>query len=259
MALVVLAAELSRFVARPDASAQQSVQRSGTVAVVDNARTPAMASVAGPRPACGVHLSGPSGVRPVRCPAVGVRPSVGRVRLVPIRRQRLGTGRCGKATPTTGTGRDPDGLPRRRAARVDGRAGPDAGDAAGVAHGRRAVGGGPGGRVGCGRRPRLTAERPAARPACGAPSAAAALWHGSRPQRGCHTGRVAAVLVMGGRPRWVVVVEAAARVDGPGGADGHAGGDGRAAPARPRPPASDPGSLPTALSPAGLGGGPART
>jgi hypothetical protein len=51
--------------------AQPSVQRAssaGTVAVLDTARTPAMASVAGPRPACGVHRSG-SVVRGPGCPA----------------------------------------------------------------------------------------------------------------------------------------------------------------------------------------------
>jgi hypothetical protein len=77
MALVVLAAALSWLVARPDASAQWSVQRAGTVAVVDHARTPSMASVAGPRPACGVHLSGPSSGAWLSAPS-GVRPSGGR-------------------------------------------------------------------------------------------------------------------------------------------------------------------------------------
>ena len=65
--------------------------------------------------------------------------------------------------------------------------------------------------------------------------------------RGCRTGRVAGVLGLGGRPRCVVVVEPAARVDGPGRADGLAGGNGRAAPARPRLAASIRGLLPTAL------------
>jgi hypothetical protein len=55
---------------------------SGVVAVVDNPRTPAVASVAGPRPPCGVRPSGfvvrdpavqPSGVQPVRCPVTRVR------------------------------------------------------------------------------------------------------------------------------------------------------------------------------------------
>jgi hypothetical protein len=165
MPLVVLAAELSWCVARPHsvcpAEPPAGIQRSGTVAMLDNARTPAVASVAGPRPARGVHISSavvralavrPSGVRPsgvrsagfvvrapasgrlvsarpvsagwcpaVRCPAVRCppRPS-GRVRLVPHQAVAVGTGRYGKATHTTGTGRGPDGRPRRRAARVDG-------------------------------------------------------------------------------------------------------------------------------------------
>jgi len=59
--------------------------------------------------------------------------------------------------------------------------------------------------------------------------------------------RVAAVIGLGARPRWVVVAEPDGRVGGPGGARGGAGGDGRAAPARPKPTASVPGSLPAAL------------
>ena len=66
-------------VARPDgvcpAEPPAGIQRSGIVAVVDTARTPAMAAVAGRCPTCGVHPSGvvrvrPSGVRPsgVRSP-----------------------------------------------------------------------------------------------------------------------------------------------------------------------------------------------
>jgi hypothetical protein len=51
----------------------------------------------------------------------------------------------------------------------------------------------------------------------------------------------------GARPRWVVVAEPDARVGGPGGARGGAGGDGHAAPARPKPAASAPSSLPAAL------------
>jgi hypothetical protein len=111
---------------------------SGVVAVVDNPRTPAVASIAGPRPPCGVRpsgsssgirLSSPSGVRspgfvvqgsggpdgrcpPVRCPAAWCpaawcpaawcppRPS-GRVRPVHLRRWRWGPGRCGGAPCTT--------------------------------------------------------------------------------------------------------------------------------------------------------------
>jgi hypothetical protein len=102
---------------------------------------PAIASVAGPRPACGVHhpvpssgirLSSPSGVRSagvvVRDPAVqpsGVHPSSVHPSSVqpsgvrPVRpdmsvwthtrRWRWGPGRCGGATCTTGMGRGPVG------------------------------------------------------------------------------------------------------------------------------------------------------
>src|SRR5215217_3885940 len=82
----------------------------------------------------------------------------------------------------------------------------------------------------------------------GRPSRAAARW--AREQaaaRAGGTGRVAAVLELGARPRWVVVAEPDARVGGPGGVTGGAGGDGHAAPARPRPAASAPSSLPAAL------------
>jgi hypothetical protein len=115
--------------------------------------------------------------------------------------------------------------------------------------GRWEVGGGPGPPVGCGRRPRLPAERPG-RPGRRAerPSRAAALW--AREQvaaRGGGTRGVAGVLGLGARPRWVVVAGPAGRVGGPGGARGCAGGDGRAAPARPKPTANAPGPLPAAL------------
>jgi hypothetical protein len=92
--LVVVAAELSWLVDRPDASAQPSVQRPSSGQDrrrARHARTPAMASVAGPRPAwvsthpvpsSGARLSGPSSVRSARCPVTwarrpgsGVRPS----------------------------------------------------------------------------------------------------------------------------------------------------------------------------------------
>jgi hypothetical protein len=53
------------------------------------------------------------------------------------------------------------------------------------------------------------------------------------------------------RDEWATTMRgccgACRRVDGPGGAAGLGGGDGRAAPARPRQPASVPGLLPTAL------------
>ena len=71
--------------------------------------------------------------------------------------------------------------------------------------------------------------------------------HGSRLQREVAAPPRGWRPRLGGRPRWVVVAEPAARVGGPGGATGGAGGDGRAAPARPKPAASAPGSLPAAL------------
>jgi hypothetical protein len=85
----VRAAELSWLVARPTgvcpAERPAGIQRSDTVAAVGTARTPALASVGGPHPACGVHPSGfvvrgpavrPSGVHPssVHC-LVSTRPA----------------------------------------------------------------------------------------------------------------------------------------------------------------------------------------
>jgi hypothetical protein len=167
--LVVLAAELSWLVGRPDGGCPverpAGIQRSGVVAVVGKARTPAMASVAGPRPACGLHPSGPSsgvqrvqpssvrpsGVQrvqrpPVRCPAVWcpavwcppvwcppVRWSAGccpprpsgRVRLIPPRRWRCGPGRCGWQPAPQERVEVPVGVTPWSGS-VDGRAGPDA-------------------------------------------------------------------------------------------------------------------------------------
>jgi hypothetical protein len=108
------------------------------------------------------------------------------------------------------------------------------------------VGGGPG--PGCGRPPRLTV-------ASWAGQAGVLSARRRRLREGTEGGRSARLphrprgcrLGMSERPRCVVVVAPAARVDGPGGADGLAGGDGRAAPARPGLAASVPGSLPAAL------------
>jgi hypothetical protein len=186
--LVVLAAELSWLVGRPDGGCPverpAGIQRSGVVAVVGKARTPAMASVAGPRPACGVHhpvpssgvrrtsrpvsgrlMSSVSSVQPVRCPAVRCPafwcPPVRRppVRLVsrllsaPVRpdasvssrlgRWRCGPGRCGGQPAPQERVEVPVGV-TRWSGWVDGRAGPDAGDAAGVTRWSVGVGGGPG-------------------------------------------------------------------------------------------------------------------
>jgi hypothetical protein len=92
-------------VARPDgvcpAEPPVGIQRSGVVAAVDTARTPAMASVAGPRPACGVHPSGfvvrdpavqPPGVQPVQCPA---RPVSSRLVSAPVRTRPSPPNSCG--------------------------------------------------------------------------------------------------------------------------------------------------------------------
>jgi hypothetical protein len=175
-----------------------------------------MASVAGPRPAGGVHLSGfvvqalavrPSGVRPLRCPVTrvrrpgsGVRPSgvhpsgvhpsgVHPVRpnasgWSPTRRWRWGQADAARQPPPRERVEVPAGC---RAASssgsVDSRVGPDAGDAAGVARGRPGLSVVDPGRVGCGRRPRLTLPPRQARPACRAPVAGGCARAGRRPQR----------------------------------------------------------------------------
>jgi hypothetical protein len=143
------AAELSWLVGRPDggcpAERPAGIQRSGVVAVVGHARMPAMASVAGPRPPCGVHsavpssgsggpVSGrpvssassvqpvhvrpsgvhPSGVRPSGVHPSGVQPAAVRPRSVRTRPARPTPGGGGtrsrrRATVTTGAGRVPVG------------------------------------------------------------------------------------------------------------------------------------------------------
>ena len=258
--------------------AQPSVQRAssaGTVAVLDTARTPAMASVAGPRPRMrcppirfrrpGPGGPAPSGVQspgsssrircpavwcpPVRCPALWCPPPS-------VRTRPSGPPSGGGGWGSADAARQP--APRERAqvpvgCRVVERLGSTA-SRPGRERRRRGHAWSAGrsvadpGRVGCERRPGLTlaspgrpgqpADRRRRRRRCG---------HGRRPQPRLPHRRQAAVLGMGGRPRCVVVVAPAARVDGPGGADGLAGGDGRAAPARPRLAASVPGLLPTAL------------
>jgi hypothetical protein len=267
--LVVLCAELSWVVARPDGAcpggASSRHPASGVVAVIDTARTPAMASVAGRRPACGVHPSGvvrdprrPCGVRPagfivrgsggpaVCRPPSGVRPSAVRP-VCPDASSWSHPGRCARqpspqepsrsrwaAAPSSGS--------------VDGRAGlgraplpsPRVGqwgsvaNLAGVVAGRR--------------RPRVTlsdrAGQAGVRSARRCGGAVARERAAARGGRAC---RVAAALGLGGRPRWVMVVAPAVGVDGPARADGLADGDGDAAPARPRLTAGVPGSLPAAL------------
>jgi len=240
-----------------------------------------MASVAGPRPRMrcppirfrrpGPGGPAPSGVRPVRCPVawfVVQDPVSGRLLSTrpvssplvsapvgpdasvwsPIRWWRLGIGRCGKATRATGTGSGPGGLPGRRAARVDG----EQARTGATPPRSPMVGGAVGGGSGPGRlraAAGLDAGLPGqARPACGPPVAGGgAVGTGGGRSRGCRTAARLPSSGWVGRPRCVVVVAPAARVDGPGGADGLAGGDGRAAPARPRLAASVPGLPPTAL------------
>jgi hypothetical protein len=140
--LVVLCAELSWIVARPDGAcpggASSRHSASCVVAVIDTARTPAIAPVGVQhavsthpvsssgiqRRSCGVR---PSGVRPagfvvrgsggpaVRCPPSGVRPSAVR----PVRPDASG-GPTQPGAPGNRhhrNRRDPGGLPRRRAAR----------------------------------------------------------------------------------------------------------------------------------------------
>jgi hypothetical protein len=284
-ALGVLAAERSWLLLALTASARRIVQpisRSGVVAVVDTASRQATASVAGVQHAVSTHPVSASGIRVSSRPVSGhlgssSRGSGGRPsavhpssrllstravssRLVSapvhpdasvsshLRRWRWEPGRGGRATVTTGTGGGPCGC-RAVDGSSDARGGRDAGDAAEVAlvSGRSVAD--PGRRVGCGpRRPRLTTERPG-RPGRRAerPSRAALwAWVQAAARGGC-TRRVAAVL------GWVRDHGAwsspspNARVGGPGGATGRAGGDGRAAPARPKPAANAPGSLPAAL------------
>jgi hypothetical protein len=89
----------------------------------------------------------------------------------------------------------------------------------------------------------------AARPACGAPVAGggavgagaggSARWR-RQPPRGCRPR-------LGARSRWVVVAEPDVRVGGPGGGHWKGRRDGRGGPARPKPAASAPSSLPAVL------------
>ena len=214
--------------------AQPSVQRAssaGTVAVLDTARMPAMASVAGPRPSMRCppirfRRPGPggpalSGVRPVRCPVawfVVQDPVSGRLLSTrpvssplvsapvgpdasvwsPIRWWRLGIGRCGKATRATGTGSGPGGLPVvERLGSTASRPGRERRRRGHAWSAGRSVA--DPGRVGCERRPGLTLASP------GRPGQPAdrrrrrrRCGHGRRPQPRLPHRRQAAVLGMGG-------------------------------------------------------------
>jgi hypothetical protein len=202
---------------------------------------------------CGVQPSGvhPSGVQPSAvCPSVRTRPSPPM-----LRRWCWDPGRGGRATLTTGIGGGPGGW--RAVGRLDdGRGGRDAAEVAWSGGGRwraraAGLGAGGGGRA-CPLRDQAGQAGRAERS-----SRAAALWarvqaaRRAREQaamRGGGTRHLAGVIGLGGRPRCVVVAEPDTRVGGgPGGTTGGAGGDGRAAPARPKPAASAPGSLLAAL------------
>jgi hypothetical protein len=217
MPLLVLVAELSWFVDRRHGVCPAGSHRSGTVAVLDNARTPTMASAAGPRPACGVHPSGsvvrgpavrPSGVRPVRCPVTGfvvrdpasgrlvsgpsgvrpagvrpIRPS-GRVRLVPPAGGGIGDRPRRQDNPHHGNG--PRSLGAAGSSSSSGRrpSRPGRGRRRRVTHGRRGCRWWTRAGSGAGRRPRLPlASRAGQAGVPGRPSPAAARGHGRRPQR----------------------------------------------------------------------------
>jgi hypothetical protein len=240
-----------------------------------------MASVAGPRPPCGVHPSGsvvrgpavqPSGVQPVQCPVTwvrrpgmrrsgrlvstrptsqssGVRPRPsGRVRLLLPQAVALGTRSMWRLTLHHRNGSRSLWAAASSSGSVDGRGGLDAGDAAEGA--RRSVRGrwrtraglGEGGGRGC----PLTDQ---------AGQADARSARGWRLREGTGAGGSARLphLPRGCRPRagWATTVgggRGACRPGGrAGGASGRTGGDGCAAPARPKHAGSAPGSAPAAL------------
>ena len=198
-------------------SVQPGIQRSGVVAVVGKARTPAMASVAGRCPACGVHhpvpssgvrrssppvsgrlASSASGVQPVRCPPVRCPP----VRCPPVRWSAGGcpppSVRTRPSHPTSDggvvdqvgaagnphhrNGSSPGGLLRRGAARSTAEQARTRATLPGSRVGQ-VVGGGPGpGWV----RAAAALDRWGTRqgwPACGALSLTAALWARGRLRR----------------------------------------------------------------------------
>jgi hypothetical protein len=213
-------------------------------------RGPAVRPVQCPVRPVSSHLGSSSGIwrpavwcPPVRCPAVWGRPRPsGRVRLVPIRRWHWGQADAARQPAPRERAQVPVGC------RVVERLGPTAEQARPRATPPRSpmVGGAVGGGPGPGRAwaaAVLDAGLPG-RPGGVRSARRRRLREGTGG--GC-TGREAAVPGMGGRPLCVVIEAPGAHVDGPGGADGLAGGDGRAAPARPRQPASAPGLLPTAL------------
>jgi translation initiation factor IF-2 len=206
-----------------------------------------------------VHPSGvrPSGVRPrpvsglwcppVQRPAGWVRPVVRTRPSPPILGGGVGPRSVRRAPVTTGTGRVPVGCRAvERFGRRPSRPGRGQAVLPSSRGGQRGVGGGPG-RVGGGGGACPLSDQAgqagvrsavAGRRRCGTGGGCGARW--PRLPRGCRR-------EPGWRPRWVVVAEPAARVDGPERADGRAGSGGRAAPARPRLAAGAPGWLPAAL------------
>jgi hypothetical protein len=179
--LAVLAAAVSWLVARPDASAQRSVHQGSSGQAPSPCstmpgrqpwrRSPVRVQQAvstHPVPSSETRLSSPSGVQspgfvvrdlasgrlvstgPVSSRLVSARPS-GRVRLVRHQAVAVGDRPMRHGNPTTGTGPGSLWAAASSSGSVDGRAGPDAGDAAEATQGRRAVGGGPGSGGGGGR------------------------------------------------------------------------------------------------------------
>jgi hypothetical protein len=203
-------------------------------------------------------LSGRPASSPVWCPACPVsgRPVVSRLLSAPSVRTRpshpTSGGGVGDQVAAAGTrhhsnGSSPGGLPRRGAARSTAEQARTRATLPGSRVGQWGSVADPG-RVGCGRRPRLTAGdqaglagvRSAVANGCavGTGAGCSARWP-QRP-RGCRSGL--GWVDHGGWGR------GACRSGGRAGrASGRAGGDGRAAPARPRLAAGTPGSPPTAL------------
>jgi hypothetical protein len=242
------------------------IQRSGVVAVLATARTPAMASVAGRCPASGVHPSAivvrvrrfnrPVSSRPVSghlgsssggpavrssavhpsSPLVSTRPASsrlvsaprpsGRFRLLPHRAVALGIRSVRRAPLTTGTGRVPVGC---RAVERLGRR-PSRPGRGRCCRGRVLVSGVPvadPGRVRCGRRwRRLTAERPGLLGVRSARGCGGAVGTGAGCSARWPHQPRGCQPGLDARPRCVVVVEPDAPLDGPGRAKGLAGGMG---------------------------------
>jgi hypothetical protein len=258
---------------------------SGVVAVVDTASSHATASVAGVQQAVATHPGSASGIRPSGRPVSGhlgssssgsagrpsaVHPSSAQPSAVHpssvqpsgvcpvrpdtsvsshLRRWRWGPGRAGRVTLTTGPVEAPVATGPSTARSTVEETGtratlPKSGWSVGGRWRTRAAG------LGAGRGGRACPLSDQAGQAGARSPLVGGCAVGARVQaaaRGGCTRRVAGVLGLGGRPRWVVVAEPAARVGEPGGATGGAVGDRRAAPARPKPAASAPGSLPAVL------------